>query len=80
MTITGYYRVKPHRENQVLFKFGRNIDQTYLLVLEVIFNNEYGKSRFLKGCDIDESKMTRLKSSGSCLRSRFTIYLLKHPQ
>jgi len=57
MTGTGYYRAKLDYENRLLFKFGRYNNQTCLLVLEVIYNHEYGKSRFIRGCDVDESKL-----------------------
>ncbi len=57
MTGTGFYRAKMDYENRLLFKFAKYNDQTCLLILEVIFNHEYDKSRFLRGCEIDESKL-----------------------
>jgi hypothetical protein len=57
MTGTGYYRAKMDYENRLLFKFAKYNDQTCLLILEVIFNHEYDKSRFLRGSEIDESKL-----------------------
>lgn len=54
---TGYYRARLDYENRLLFKFARYKDQNCLLILEIVFNHEYGKSRFLRGCDIDESKL-----------------------
>jgi hypothetical protein len=33
------------------------------LVLEIIFNHEYDKSRFLRGCEIDESKLAPSKQA-----------------
>jgi len=57
MTGTGYYRAKLDYENRLLFKFARHNDQICLLALEVIFNHEYDKSRFLRGSSVDESKL-----------------------
>ena len=57
MAGTGYYRAKLDYENRLLFKFARYNNQTCLLVLEVIFKHEYGKSRFLRGSEVDESKL-----------------------
>lgn len=52
MTGTGYYRAKLDYENRLLFKFARYNNQTCLLALEVIFNHEYAKSRFLRGSEV----------------------------
>ena len=57
MAGTDYYRAKLDYENRLLFKFARYNNQTCLLVLEVIFKHEYGKSRFLRGSEVDESKL-----------------------
>jgi hypothetical protein len=57
MAGTGYYRAKLDYENRLLFKFARYNNQICLLILEVIFNHEYGKSRFLRGSEVNESKL-----------------------
>ncbi len=57
-----YYRAKLDYENRLLFKFARYRQQTYILLLEVIYNHEYEKSRFLRGAKIDESKLVPLKN------------------
>ncbi|HUX56085.1 MAG TPA: UvrD-helicase domain-containing protein [Bacteroidales bacterium] len=62
MVGTVYYRAKLDYENRLLFKFARYNDQTCLLVLEVIFNHEYNKSRFLRGREINESKLIPIKN------------------
>lgn len=58
---TGFYRAKLDYENRLLFKFARYNNQTYLLLLEVIYNHAYEKSRFLRGAKIDESKLRKLE-------------------
>ncbi len=52
-----FYRAKLDYENRLLFKFARYNNQTYILLLEVIYNHNYEKSRFLRGAKIDESKL-----------------------
>ncbi|HOC87847.1 MAG TPA: UvrD-helicase domain-containing protein [Bacteroidales bacterium] len=60
MTDTGYYRARLDYENRLLFRFGQFNDQTCLLILEIILNHAYGKSRFLRGIEVDESKLTAI--------------------
>ncbi len=60
LAINGYYRAKLDYENRLLFKFAWYNDQYYLLLLEVIYNHEYEKSRFLRGAKINESKLELL--------------------
>ena len=57
---SGFYRAKLDYENRLLFKFAKYNNQTYILLLEVIYNHNYGKSRFLRGAKIDESKLRAL--------------------
>lgn len=57
LTNTGYYRARLDYENRLLFKFAKYKDQTHILLLEVIYNHEYDKSRFLRGAKIDENKL-----------------------
>ncbi len=60
MPDTGYYRAKLDQENRLLFRFGNYNNQTCLLVLELILNHDYAKSRFLRGSSVDESKLQPL--------------------
>ncbi len=62
LTNKGYYRAKLDYENRLLFKFAKYNNQSYILLLEVIYNHEYEKSRFLRGAKIDESKLIALKN------------------
>jgi ankyrin repeat protein len=62
LTNSGYYRAKLDYENRLLFKFAKYNGQTYILLLEVIYNHAYEKSRFLRGAKVDESKLTVLKN------------------
>ncbi len=59
---TKYYRARLDAENRLLFMFASHEGQTHILLLEVILNHEYEKSRFLRGAEIDESKIQVLSS------------------
>lgn len=54
---TPYYRAKLDYANRLLFKMVNYNQQKYALLLEVIHNHDYEKSRFLKGAKIDENKI-----------------------
>src|SRR3990167_88631 len=54
MSMSGYYRAKLDNTNRLLFKPMRYQEKTYLLLLEVIRNHDYDKSRFLRGADIQD--------------------------
>jgi hypothetical protein len=58
----GYYRAKLDDTNRLLFKIARYEGETYILVLEVIHNHAYEKSKFLRGSKLDEHKLSALKS------------------
>ncbi|MBU0489407.1 MAG: UvrD-helicase domain-containing protein [Bacteroidetes bacterium] len=60
---TNYYRAKLDYENRLLFKFAKYQNETYALLLEVILNHEYNKSKFLRGAVIDEEKIKTLNST-----------------
>ncbi|WP_341756261.1 MULTISPECIES: UvrD-helicase domain-containing protein [unclassified Candidatus Tisiphia] len=51
---TDYFRARLDITNRVLFKPIRHNNQYYLLILEIIRNHDYSKSRFLKGGAIIE--------------------------
>lgn len=55
MKQADYFRAKLDRENRLLFKFARYQDETYVLLLEVITNHEYDKSRFLRGATVKDN-------------------------
>lgn len=49
-----YFRAKLDISNRLLFKIIHYKQQAYILILEVIRNHEYAKSRFLQGAKITE--------------------------
>ncbi len=54
---TAFYRAKLDDTNRLLFQFTEYKGVTYLLLLEIILNHDYEKSRFLRGTIVDESKL-----------------------
>lgn len=62
MQNTGFYRAKLDDTNRLLFKFGKYQNKTYLIVLEVILNHAYEKSRFLNGAVFKESDLLAISS------------------
>lgn len=57
LTNTPYYRAKLDDTNRLLFKIVTYGSKRYALLLEVIHNHAYDKSRFLNGAQIQESKI-----------------------
>jgi UvrD/REP helicase N-terminal domain len=57
MVGTDYYRAKLDDTNRLLIQFAHYNGATYMLLLEIILNHDYEKSRFLRGAKIDESKL-----------------------
>src|ERR1700726_1944696 len=53
-----FYRARLDGANRLLFALVRHSGQTCALMSEVIANHDYGKSRFLRGSCIDETKGT----------------------
>lgn len=60
LSTNGYYRAKLDDTNRLLFKPIKHSDKTHLLLLEVIRNHNYDKSRFLRGAVIQESHIHSL--------------------
>lgn len=56
---TPYYRAKLNQADRLLFTVTTHEDKAYALILEVIRNHAYEKSRFLNGASIDEAKIER---------------------
>jgi hypothetical protein len=54
LTNSDYFRAKINYGDRVLFTFLRYQNETYIVLLEYIFNHEYEKSRFLRGISFEE--------------------------
>jgi len=62
MVNTEFYRAKLDDTNRLLFKYTQIGDRKYVLILEVIHNHAYEKSRFLNGAVIDESNLLAIQN------------------
>lgn len=61
MTNAGFYRARLNIKDRLLFTFVSYNQKKYLLLLEVIENHEYAKSRFLRGALLpDENSLQPL--------------------
>src|SRR6185312_2797529 len=50
-----FYRARLDSRNRLLFVLVRHREETCALMLEVVLNHDYGRSRFLRGAAVDES-------------------------
>ncbi len=53
----GLYRAKLDGRNRLIFKLAKYKGQCYALILEVVLNHAYDRSKFLRGARIDETKI-----------------------
>jgi hypothetical protein len=51
------YRARLNDADRLIFRLLRHDDEVCALMLEVIVNHDYGKSRFLRGAVVDEDKL-----------------------
>lgn len=58
MRNNGYYRAKLDKANRLLFQLARYNSETYALLLEVIPNHAYDKSKFLRGAEVKDNHFT----------------------
>ena len=60
LTPTSFYRAKLNDRDRLLFQLAEHKGARYILLLEIILNHDYDKSRFLNGAKIDETKLEPL--------------------
>ena len=70
-----YYRAKLDDANRLLFSMVRHGDEVCALMLEVIANHDYDKSRFLRGADIDEAKVPDIELAEAAKEAQVVRYL-----
>lgn len=61
LTNHDFYRAKLDKTNRLLFKIATYNGEKYILLLEVILNHDYDKSRFLRGAEVKESHFNLVK-------------------
>ncbi len=57
------YRAKLDDSNRLLFKIMTFEGERYALILELVLNHAYNKSKFLRGVKVDESKILAVEQS-----------------
>ena len=73
-----FYRARLNGTNRLLFALVRHGGETCALMLEVIENHDYGKSRFLRGASYDESKIVDVEAATARAEAQPLRYL--HPE
>ena len=73
-----FYRAKLNDADRLLFSLVRHDGEVCALMLEVILNHDYGKSRFLRGAAIDESKIYDIAAAEAINEAQAVRYL--HPE
>jgi Ankyrin repeats (3 copies)/AAA domain len=73
-----FYRAKLDDADRLLFCLIRHGDEVCALMLEVIANHEYDKSRFLRGAAIDEGKIPDIDADEAIKDAQTVRYL--HPE
>ncbi len=73
-----FYRARLDGADRLLFSLIRHGDEVCALMLEVIANHDYDKSRFLRGTAIDESKIPDIEADEAIKEAQPMRYL--HPE
>lgn len=73
-----FYRARLDGADRLLFALVRHGGETCALMLEVIANHDYGKSRFLRGANIDETKIVDVDVKAAQADAQPVRYL--HPE
>lgn len=73
-----FYRARLDGADRLLFSLVRHGDQVCALMLEVIANHDYDKSRFLRGAVIDDNKLPDIETDAACREAEPLRYL--HPE
>jgi hypothetical protein len=73
-----FYRAKLDDADRLLFSLVRHGDEVCALMLEVIANHDYDKSRFLRGTAIDETRIPDIDADEAIREALPVRYL--HPQ
>jgi len=81
MSGTNFYRARLDIRDRLLFNFVTYRKHKYLLMLEVIKDHNYARSRFLRGgAQVDEDRLARIESSGKEIESDAIELPYIHPE
>jgi hypothetical protein len=74
LTHGKFYRAKLDDADRLLFSLVRHGDEVCALILEVIANHNYDKSRFLRGAAIDEAKIPDIDAADAIMEAQTVRY------
>lgn len=74
-----YFRAKLNDTDRLLFMFATCQGQRVILILEIIYNHEYEKSRFLQGATIDEQKIPDIASPEAVSEADAAAWVYRNP-
>jgi hypothetical protein len=78
LTHGKFYRAKLDYANRLLFTFVRHGEVVFALMLEIIENHAYDKSRFLRGAEVDEDKLPAVEAADAAREAEPVRYI--HPE
>lgn len=78
LTHGKFYRAKLDYANRLLFTIVRHDETVYALMLEVIENHAYDKSRFLRGAEVDDEKIPAVEAIEAAKEAEIVRYI--HPE
>ncbi|MEI6208737.1 MAG: UvrD-helicase domain-containing protein [Desulfuromonadales bacterium] len=78
LTHGKFYRAKLDYTNRLIFSIIRHGDEVYALMLEVIENHNYDKSRFLRGAAVDEDNLPDIETPQAAIEAEPVRYV--HPK
>ncbi|MEN9445041.1 MAG: hypothetical protein RIS47_1932 [Bacteroidota bacterium] len=80
MANSDFYRAKLDATNRLLFKFAKFNGTKYILLLEVILNHAYEKSKFLRGKEIFQEDIIFVNDESSVPETDITPLTYVHPK
>ena len=72
-----FYRARLNDADRLLFTFVRREDEVCVLILEIIANHAYDRSRFLRGAPVDEDRIPDIEPAEAFEQAQVLRYL--HP-
>lgn len=74
------YRARLNHADRLIFRFVSWQQETCLLLLELVYNHEYNRSRFLRGAAIDESRIRPVETPHTPALEEVEKLVYLHPQ
>ncbi|MBN2448878.1 MAG: UvrD-helicase domain-containing protein [Lentisphaeria bacterium] len=78
MQAGGLYRARLNAADRLVFRYANWQGEACLLLLEVIYNHDYSRSRFLRGAAVDESKAEAVAVPPAAEKAETLVYV--HPE